>query len=316
MLRAAERSLVYRIDEDEEGSSALKPHCPTANCRWPIFSSLAVCVSMGNITEYLTKVDYYMTLPKELGRLNGGLNITSPAYSAGPVAWDNPNATKPLYKWENSDIVPLSLAQAFFLYEIPTNETHDTQFEAVEVVWHYCVHTYNISVTDNVANTELLASELEVSQRGDRNESFTLLATNGHHEFSLTSLGMMYAFRRRLSTTIVGHWEYFVSPESLNYNEFTYQIGQNVYSGCVSPNPNKPTQLCRQMMWSNLRNVTETMALAMTNFCDGLAIYCAYEQKTNRNIVACELIRSTVLSKERLWSRKSSSPYDGHGFHF
>lgn len=317
MLRAAERSLIYRIDEDD-GESALKPHCPTANCRWPIFSSLAVCVSMGNVTEYLTKVDYYMTLPGEFGRVTSGLNVTSPAYSGGRVALDNPNATEPLYKWNNSDIMALSLARAFFLYGIRTNGT--TLFEAVEVVWHYCVNTYNISVTNNIANTELLASELTVNHRREKDSSselaFTLLAKNSHHEFNISYLFMMSGFRRRLATTIAGYFYESSSPNLLNYNEFTYQIAQNVYRGCMYPYPNVSAQRCRKMMWSNLRNVTETMALAMTNYCVGLAIYCAYKQKTNRDILACELIRSTVLSKETPWSRKSSSPYDGHGFHF
>ncbi|KID80962.1 hypothetical protein MAJ_11442, partial [Metarhizium majus ARSEF 297] len=268
MLRAAERSLIYRIDEDK-GLSALEPHCPTANCRWPIFSSLAVCVSMGNVTEYLTKFeDVWMTLPREFGRVAGGLNITSPAYSGGRVAEDHYNATEPLYKWNNSDIMALSLARAFFLYGIRTNGT--MLFEAVEVVWHYCVNTYNISVTNNIANTELLASELTVNQRREKNYSsplaFTLLAKNGHREFNISYLGMMSGFRRRLATAIVGYFHDMSSPNLLNYNEFTYQIGQNVYRGCMYPYPNVSAQPCRQMMWSNLRNVTETMALAMTNY--------------------------------------------------
>ncbi|KJK84593.1 hypothetical protein H634G_00114 [Metarhizium anisopliae BRIP 53293] len=227
MLRAAERSLIYRIDEDD-GESALKPHCPTANCRWPIFSSLAVCVSMGNVTEYLTKVDYYMTLPGEFGRVTSGLNVTSPAYSGGRVALDNPNATEPLYKWNNSDIMALSLARAFFLYGIRTNGT--TLFEAVEVVWHYCVNTYNISVTNNIANTELLASELTVNHRREKDSSselaFTLLAKNSHHEFNISYLFMMSGFRRRLATTIAGYFYESSSPNLLNYNEFTMRANQ------------------------------------------------------------------------------------------
>ncbi|KAK9445695.1 hypothetical protein VB005_00809 [Metarhizium brunneum] len=212
MLRAAERSLIYRIDEDE-GLSALEPHCPTANCRWPIFSSLAVCVSMGNVTEYLTKVDqYWVTLPGEFGRAVAGVNITSPDYSGGRWAHDNPNGTEPLYKWNNSDVMTLSLARAFFLYENPLDGNEATRFEAVEVVWHYCVQTYNISVMDNIANTELLASELTVIKRSKDNESFTLLAENGHREFNLSYLSMMSGFRRRLSTTFVGYWD-FTSPE-------------------------------------------------------------------------------------------------------
>ncbi|QLI70456.1 uncharacterized protein G6M90_00g074910 [Metarhizium brunneum] len=212
MLRAAERSLIYRVDEDE-GLSALQPHCPTANCRWPIFSSLAVCVSMGNVTEYLTPVDYYVILPGEFGRDHGGINITSP------------DTTEPLYKWNNSDIMPLSLARAFFLYAFPTNETDSMAFEAVEVVWHYCVHTYNISVTNNVAKTELLASELTVSQRGEKNTSFTLLAKNGHHEFNLSNFKMIYGFGRRLQTTIRGYWS-ISSPELRTVNEFTMRANQ------------------------------------------------------------------------------------------
>lgn len=272
---------------------------------------------MGNVTEYLTEVDSEITLPRGFGHLSGGFSISSPAYFAGQEAPDNSNATEPLYKWNNSDIMTLSLARAFFLYAIPYYEDDDAwHAEAVEVVWHYCVHTYNISVTDNVANTELLASELTVSQRDERNGSFTLLAKNGHREFNISLSLMLHAFRRRLPTTIIGYWLPFATPEDQNYNEFTYQIGQNVFSGCLWSNPNRSAELCRRLMWNDVRNVTETMALAMTNLCVGLAIYCAYEQKTNRNILACELIRSTVLSKERLWNRKSSSPYDGHGFHF
>ncbi|KID98769.1 hypothetical protein MAJ_05150, partial [Metarhizium majus ARSEF 297] len=269
LLRAAERSLIYRIDEDE-GLSALEPHCPTANCRWPIFSSLAVCVSMGNVTEYLTEVDSEITLPRGFGQLRGGFSISSPAYFAGQEEPDNSNATEPLYKWNNSDTMTLSLARAFFLYAIPYYEDDKDadawHAEAVEVVWHYCVHTYNVSVTDNVANTELLASELTVSQRDERNGSFTLLAKNGHREFNISLSSMLHAFRRRLPTTIIGVWLPFATPEDQNYNEFTYQIGQNVFSGCLWSNPNRSAELCRRLMWNDARNVTETMALAMTNY--------------------------------------------------
>ncbi|KAG8427883.1 hypothetical protein J3459_006290 [Metarhizium acridum] len=225
---------------------------------------------MGNVTNNLTTDESdpgFMTLPRGLGRFCGGLNITSPAYTADREPQINPNTTEPFYEWENPDIMSLSLARAFFLCEIPSNGLDDTQLEAVEVVWHYCVHTYNISVTDNVANTALLESEAKIHQHDEDNGTFVLLDKSGQKKFSASRNGIMFGLQRRIPTTFVGHMSFADSPNLVNVNEFTYQIGSNLMSGILGYNiTEQPTERRGPIIWNNLRNITETMALAMTDF--------------------------------------------------
>lgn len=263
MLRAAQRALFYRIDE-KESWPVLQPYCPTANCRWPVFSSLAVCVSMGNVTEHLTKNDYFMTLPRGLGRLSSSLNISSPAYSAKKSLAINPLPSEPLYKWENPDVVTASVAQMFFLYEVPKVGSKPT-FEAVELIWHYCVNTYNVSTTDNVAKTELLRSEVKIDKKTESRSSFTLLDSAAQKSFNVSVGYNANAVRWRLPNAIVGSWSRVESPQLNKVNDFTYQIGTNLFRGFIGPKP--PKEHAEQVLWSNLKILTETMAQAMTELC-------------------------------------------------
>lgn len=263
MLRAAQRSILYSYDANESWP-ILQPHCPTANCRWPLFNTLDICVSIGNVTEYLIelpKESRFVTLPYGLGNATNTLNIVSPGNTTSPPR-DGVNlyASQPLFKWDNMDIVNASIAQAFFLYTVPLNSSRST-YEAMEVIWHFCVNTYNTSVVNNIPKTQLVESEIKITMPGFND--YTLIDKAGKQTFNV-SMGGMNIASWQLPNTILGNWGLGQSSgiRKKGSTEFTSQIGKNLFHG-TRTGPLKPPTETRIQLWNNLKTITGTMAQAM-----------------------------------------------------
>ncbi|KAF3761181.1 hypothetical protein M406DRAFT_108428 [Cryphonectria parasitica EP155] len=142
----------------------IAPSCPSLNCSFPSYASLAVCSSFADITSHLvSEID-----PEDdefllwyLSGSSSNISIETMTYfNTGSASSNNTNSTangylRPL-DFNNSIAfteVPLPLADIFVLYETGTNASGSTTFGAVEFIMEWCVQEYTTEVVNGSVNT-------------------------------------------------------------------------------------------------------------------------------------------------------------------
>lgn len=295
----------------------VEPVCPSADCKWPLFHSLAVCASLGNVTEHLTVTEeepkrsggeriFNATLPKNLGYLTEQwaddkprrhVNMTSPIvpqdYDFPDLQpWANltrdeianlttedlgdlpstlaafPDERHTMYDWGNNDIILSTFSQFTFIYNIENTdpEDKDHRFRAVEVLWHFCVDSYNVTVSEGATKTEKVRSTVKIDEIGKMPESsinsFTLASDPDSGTKETFNISASWAYDRLdwdFRETLSGAWsdKYGVGQ----YTEFNYQWGRSLYHGV---NRNITAVETDERMWKNLQKLSGTMADSMT----------------------------------------------------
>lgn len=134
--------------------------CPTSNCTWKPYSTLAICSQCANITNFIRdkKADslstderfYSMSLPNGLSldygeRLNFSANLD-------PVGLRN-------YGFSILNMTLLSQSNK----SVEDRSTRKTPL-AVECSLYWCVNTYNSSVTSSTTNEAFVASSVNASK--------------------------------------------------------------------------------------------------------------------------------------------------------
>lgn len=302
MSRAAFQAAFYTTDQSWP---QLEPTCPSAHCTWPLFNTLAICTSLGNVTGHLKieEIDakssmedrrYNVSLPLNLGNLNeewmGGVprrhvNMTSPAippaqYTETPVSSSEdsleefpltrapfPDKRNTLHDWGNDDILLSTFSQYTFIYNVDNTDPDDKdhRFRAVEVLWHFCVDTYNVTVTDGITSTEKVGNSVkidEISVNSDGLNSFTLAARVDDGSKETFNISASWAYSRLdwdFRDVLGGAWSDMYGIGQ--YTEFNYQLGRNLYRGV---NDNMTVVEADERMWNNLQNLTGTIANGMT----------------------------------------------------
>ncbi|KAF6818031.1 hypothetical protein CSOJ01_02168 [Colletotrichum sojae] len=128
-----------------------EPECFATNCTWPRFSTLAMCYNMTDVSDLIksdsTEFDYgtKLTLPK-------GVNTTiSPDYKTVAL----PHGPSLVYndtRYRDASVFNYFAIQA---------DASDEHPRAIEVVFHWCVDTYDASVVNNVVSLERVLSHTE-----------------------------------------------------------------------------------------------------------------------------------------------------------
>ncbi|KAK4216573.1 hypothetical protein QBC37DRAFT_337604 [Rhypophila decipiens] len=195
--RAIQHGIHYYTDNNSPAIPLLPPippQCSTPSCQFPLFSSLAVCVDTADISHRLsitkpsTKTSHSTTSLRNASLPNGAyllgstgtcnLNISSPSSavpgtsSHGPrraAMADIPTENATIAFTDQPDKLSAAIANFFFIYTNQSSRGSSAQdqeaaFSAVEVLVHFCVNTYNISVTQGVPKTELVNSSTSVAQ--------------------------------------------------------------------------------------------------------------------------------------------------------
>lgn len=215
----------------------IPPQCSTPSCRFPLFSSLAICADTADISPRLsisrlssttagsdrTTTTAAAAVLSVLGFLpdtdgiqsirnaslpNGAyllgspetcnLNISSPSSLRGGgdrrrvddtnYTLEDGNIDKTRFSLLSSrnatlafmdqpDKLSASIANFFVIYATTTTTTNQTTtvissssseektaFGAVEVLFHFCVNTYNVSVTQGIPTSEVINSTTDVAQ--------------------------------------------------------------------------------------------------------------------------------------------------------
>lgn len=150
-MKAAVYNGVFAIGNDADRN--IQHDCPTGNCTWPEFSSLAVCSRCDNITSLVEKSCndsgcYMLSLPKgpTLSGLGGQINASVTNIS--------------------SSLNEIQASVFKFSSLISKRVTDPDAAFAVECALWYCVQTYKSSVEDSIISQHTL--------RSWRNDSATL----------------------------------------------------------------------------------------------------------------------------------------------
>ncbi|KAK3690529.1 hypothetical protein B0T22DRAFT_516109 [Podospora appendiculata] len=161
--------------------SPIAPNCPTGNCTYPQFNSLGLCVKTANITSHLqatrrspqnpddwdlTSPDY--APPNETSDYHVYLNGNCYMFTPLVIVWRNCFLNTSLtYAFNGTNAMASRVLSMPILYALPDDPNLDTaslatpkslQFRAIEVIFYFCVNTYEISFRQGVARTETVAS--------------------------------------------------------------------------------------------------------------------------------------------------------------
>ncbi|KAM7222890.1 Protein of unknown function (DUF3176) domain containing protein [Rhypophila decipiens] len=220
--RAIQHGIHYYTNDNNSPAIPLlppiPPQCSTPSCQFPLFSSLAVCVDTADISHRLS-----ITKPSTATALSTtslrNASLPNGAYLLGSTGTCNLNISSPLSAvpgtsshgrrqaamadilTENATIaftdqpdkLSAGIANFFFIYTNQSsrgNSARDEEaaFSAVEVLVHFCVNTYNISVTQGVPQTELVNSSTSVAQITTGEEEGTKIL---HLQDPLSSVGYL-----------------------------------------------------------------------------------------------------------------------------
>ncbi|KAK0662518.1 hypothetical protein QBC41DRAFT_359614 [Cercophora samala] len=156
----------------------LPPTCRTSECTWPEFNTMAVCVNMTNVTSLLTYDDLIPGTsewhrggrPRTNVSLPNGVSFQPYPYiragrktgldigiGAGLTSnWSEPQREQEIasLSFNGTEGQKAELTSVFLLYSDP--------IRAAEVMFHYCVNRYNVSISENVPKIQLLSSTTRV----------------------------------------------------------------------------------------------------------------------------------------------------------
>ncbi|KAK1458866.1 hypothetical protein CMEL01_01865 [Colletotrichum melonis] len=147
-----------------------QPKCDTSNCTWPQFSTLAVCY---NVTNYLVLLRELIWKYSDITHLaditgpeeNGATNITLPndielnvihGFSTVLIA------RRPTTLSYNGTQMEQASLYNFFAIKGPGHLSPDIHLS--EVMLHWCINTYNATITNNNVSVKLMMSHTEVSR--------------------------------------------------------------------------------------------------------------------------------------------------------
>ncbi|KAF5502592.1 hypothetical protein CGCA056_v013906 [Colletotrichum aenigma] len=225
------------------------PSCRTNNCTWPSFSTLAVCVDMKNVTSLLTtdgdpiKAGTNATLPNGVSMQRSAYGYHSMNISTGTSL-----------SYNDTDIIKAELFNFFVLYG-----PAPIQLRAYEIVMHWCVNTYNVTVQNNVPITQQVASYTKpnLGEVFVQNYNMTI---NGTYLTSPDSPGKQYVasgmgpdnIAGALSNTLVG---YYIDLGAYTFNNGSEIYGTALSRAAIGINPLNESQM----------NLTQNIASGLTN---------------------------------------------------
>jgi hypothetical protein len=191
------------------------PACSTANCTWPLLTSLGVCATMRNVTDHLEKtlddqgssgtiwnISLSDVISFSVGDKHPGMLMNDPPFVISTsmdrkfLGFDNES---------DADIMATTMSDVFFVHRTPTDAEFggdsldlyyysDYEFQATEMLLHFCVKTFNISVSHGRSQTVLVdevTKIVDVQSAGEgwepQYKNFTLTDRNGSLEFPLTA---------------------------------------------------------------------------------------------------------------------------------
>ncbi|KAG9238055.1 hypothetical protein BJ875DRAFT_95466 [Amylocarpus encephaloides] len=248
----------------------ITPSCPTADCTWPSYYSLAVCAQVANVTDLLTVGELAMdtsaamdaavttnvTLPNgvylEAGQT--AMNITSPITFVDGQAVFQANHTLAFSNKPN--VMKTTISNSFVIYQ-KDMDTDTPAYGAVEVLLSWCVNTYNTSVVSAQASTNILSNSMSVSSTDGR----LALKADGKEELYTVEPRANFALESYLTAAFSGTYgnefgPVFSSDTALTISAALYEQTEAV---------NVTGQALDDMQLQAIMGVSQNVATSMSN---------------------------------------------------
>ncbi|KAF6793355.1 hypothetical protein CMUS01_16104 [Colletotrichum musicola] len=131
--------------------SLREPECFATNCTWPRFSTLAMCYNMTDVSELIKSDSAKFNYGTKLTLPNGVNTTISGDYKTVALSHE-PSLVYNDTRYHDASVFNYFAIQADLLDEHP---------RATEVVFHWCIDTYDASVVNNVVSFERVLSHTE-----------------------------------------------------------------------------------------------------------------------------------------------------------
>lgn len=281
-----------------------EPSCSSGDCRWETFDSLALCYDMQNITDKLdvtsrdsaTGVEQnatiYLPLQGNFSLTDAWsitsyiqdyniFNFTSPRSSLNPSGGfiepdynSFPRFRESAAHANDSDVLRATASQWFAIYNNLNVDKDDDEhkYRAVELLWHFCVKSYNVSVEGGKPKTKVVATSTKVRNgqgydfdlplnEDDEKRNFTLLSESGKSKFKVFNTEEYNRLDDSFRHALSGGYNTMWTDEAM-FNEFSRGISQKLFAGI---NENTTVEDTDKEVWNNLEVLAATVSDAVTN---------------------------------------------------
>ncbi|KAK0391655.1 hypothetical protein NLU13_1154 [Sarocladium strictum] len=191
---------------------ALEPRCQSADCRWPRFNTLAVCLEMRNVTD---QIDISEEIGEDNGQevhrnkaslLNGtvtieetttfgrgdlAINITAIGKDFLPVGSERTNETFPSPRASiafdsDDDLLRSAFSQLLVLYNNPNVDINrpKVRYRAAVILMHFCVRTLEVEVKQGQSSINSVKSYTRITDSQSATVSITGKGAEGFYELS------------------------------------------------------------------------------------------------------------------------------------
>lgn len=214
LARAVSKGMTQDYEEPIE---QVAPICPTANCTFPPYKSLAVCVQNSDISHFLnvTKIDN--SSPKDwfgsTSYIAQGLNESRTAYNASlpngfhvvtPASFTAVQrlGSEPIAFAKDRDASNYTaLAHVFLIYANEGNVTDPGynssragrnaiwEFRAVETLFHMCVNSYQTEIVAGKLSTRITSSSYAPLLSAEENRPVPKVRCNTTFEYDTSGFG-------------------------------------------------------------------------------------------------------------------------------
>ncbi len=138
------------------------------------------------------------------------LNISSPSINTGDTEGRLLSLTTSLGFPDNDDRLATAFANTFVLYTNQTIELsqEDAGFRAVEVLWHFCLNTYSVSVFQGIPQTTLLSSSSDVADSDTETSIKLILRTPGDDRDYIIRKNDVAYLHRYMNSVLLGTYSH------------------------------------------------------------------------------------------------------------
>lgn len=199
--------------------------------------------------------------------------------------------------WKNSDLLSATISQFFFIWpndKVPPQNT-SSRYRATEVLWHFCVYTYNTTARDGGATTDMLDSVTKMDSviRETGENTFVLTDKDGQAKFRVSD---KYAYSSLDSTfrrAFEGAWSSRWGMDS-DHSEISAQMAKNLFDSGNMDLTDVTVEERDDMLWANLGKMTGTIAQSVTT-------YMRNAEKTDGEVVGQVLQTETFVVVRWAW---------------
>lgn len=249
-------------------SKALAVDCPTGNCTWPQYDTLAVCSSCVSMTEYLSRSCKLCTLKLPSG---ASLNPNTSVFSM-TTEMPDPSGSMPY-----TDIMRLT----FMGTEAQDGTAGATDKAsapwAIQCSFQYCVQSLESSVRngvliENITSTYTNATVLDITSDLDAGNPVPALITSSSNITFTVGMGFILGIQQWFSTLFrdATASRSSPSPSASNTSDPSSNIVVNLTVGASSGETYFSTDIVQSFYWyyykypSGLSMLTTSLAQSMT----------------------------------------------------